>query len=358
VEKRRIVHLVYPHGERISTPDAIGREVGSRLEAFYEVRYHDWDSSERIAPAPGEVLLGHPSSEWSTCFRRSMRDPRWAKVLMLCPYAPDPRQVAFLDPIVRRADGYLAITGKRWFDRMSDSDFAHWRPKMVHIDLAVDRDDFPFVKRSFGVAGERRFAYIGHTGWWKNTQYLTRIAQCMPEVEFSWFGTSSESIPGLVPRGVVNFAESDGLAQIADHDFMVTVGTCDANPTTILEAMAWGLIPVCTPESGYEGFRSIVNIPGNDVAGAVAVLQGLNWTSEERLHNLQEENLALLQTHFNWDRVAAQVRAQIESTTARPMGNELIGRRFALRWSALTSPNSPIRLHALKRTLARLRERR
>ena len=41
---------------------------------------------------------------------------------------------------------------------------------------------------------------------------------------------------------------------------MITLGSADANPTTILEAMAWGLIPVCSVQSGYEGFSSIRNI--------------------------------------------------------------------------------------------------
>ena len=81
----------------------------------------------------------------------------------MCPYAHgEVSQVAFLEGSVRRADRYLAITGPYWARRAASGPFARWAPKMVHLDLAVDRRDFPRVKgafapspvpQSFGAAG-------------------------------------------------------------------------------------------------------------------------------------------------------------------------------------------------------------
>lgn len=51
------VHFVYPHGSRISTPDAIGRNVGKYLEQEYAVMYYDFAHSWVIKPAPGDVFL-------------------------------------------------------------------------------------------------------------------------------------------------------------------------------------------------------------------------------------------------------------------------------------------------------------
>jgi len=60
----------------------------------------------------------------------------------------------------------LAITGNAWMKRLKDSPFQHWEPKIVHVDLAVDRADFPIIKKNFNPAGKRRFLYIGHTAWY------------------------------------------------------------------------------------------------------------------------------------------------------------------------------------------------
>ena len=105
------VHLVYPHGPRVSAPDSIGRHLGQRLAARYDVVLHDWDERGVIKPEPGDVLLGHPHPAPGTIFRRSARERGWSRVLMMAPYDHDPRQVAFENPVIRDCDLFLAITG-------------------------------------------------------------------------------------------------------------------------------------------------------------------------------------------------------------------------------------------------------
>ena len=36
----------------------------------------------------------------------------------------------------------LAITGPDWFGSLADSRCSHWQPKMIHLDMAVDRGDY------------------------------------------------------------------------------------------------------------------------------------------------------------------------------------------------------------------------
>ena len=55
---------------------------------------------------------------------------------------------------------------------LKDSPFHHWEPKIVHLDLAIDRVDFPFIKEHFNPDEKRRFLYIGHTAWCKNITFL------------------------------------------------------------------------------------------------------------------------------------------------------------------------------------------
>jgi glycosyltransferase involved in cell wall biosynthesis len=332
------VHLVYPHGEGISTPDAIGRELGRRLEAGYEVIYHGWTDRDVIEPEAGDILLGHPHPSGDTVFRRSLERPGWRRKLMLAPYMHgDLRYVAFMDGVLPLCDLFLAITGPYWFGTISNSPCSHWRPKMVHLDLAIDRGDYPRVKKSFGEPGKRRVVYVGHTEPYKNTQLLSKIAALVPESEFAWIGGGATPIRGLTALGRVDFGSGAGRDLVAGYDFLLTVGTADANPTTILEAMAWGLIPICTPTSGYEGIAGIPNVPVDDAAAAAAVIRRLLGADDSDLVAMQASNWRALDDHYNWDRFAAQVIEAIESTDSPPLLPESMRRRALFAHRSLTS---------------------
>ena len=53
------VHLVYPVGNKISTPDAIGRNLKLSLENFYEVITYNYDEYRTTNPSKADVLIGH-----------------------------------------------------------------------------------------------------------------------------------------------------------------------------------------------------------------------------------------------------------------------------------------------------------
>jgi hypothetical protein len=328
------VHFVYPHRARISAPSAIGRKVGERLRARgYEVVHYDIDEARVIRPGPDDVLLGHPHEAPWSIFRRSAARGGWRRKLLLMPYVHvDDYHVSLADPIIRNCDLFLAITGSTWFEAVPSSIAAHWAPKMVHVDLAVDRTDFPRVKTTFNPSGKRRFLYIGHTGWYKNTPYLSQLADRLREFDFGWIGSGEPGIRGLRAYGRRDFATDEARALVAEYDFLLTVGVGDANPTTVLESMAWGLIPVCTPESGYADRAGIVNVPAGDAGAAASVLRALQERPDSELLGLQRANDGDLDRHFNWDRFTDQVVAAIESSESpalRPLNRRQATR---LRW--------------------------
>jgi glycosyltransferase involved in cell wall biosynthesis len=257
---------------------------------------------------------------------------------LLSPYCHgDDHQPAFNEALVRHCDLYLAITGGYWFADIEKSGYKHWLPKMRHLDLAIDRAEFPSIKRSFNPVGRRRIVYIGSDAWYKNTRYLAAIAESMPETEFGWIGTD-RSVGNIEGLGHRSLTTAEGRALVSGYDILLTVGKADGNPATILEAMAWGLIPVCTPQSGYVGFQSILNVPINDTAGAVQVLWSLLVEPEARLREIQEQNWRLLDEYFNWDRFAAQVVAAIESEEAPACVPVSIGRRLELLFAEIFNP--------------------
>jgi glycosyltransferase involved in cell wall biosynthesis len=335
------IHLVYPHGSAISCPDAIGRNLAERLRRRYTVQQYDWDEVGCIRPNPGDVLVGHPHPALRTIFRQSVCQHGWRRVIALCPFNHDLAQVGFLDPIVRRCDLYLAITGSFWFRRPAAC-LTHWQPRMVHVDLAINRADFPQLKHTFAPPGKRRFVYIGNGSKPKNIDYLAQLAQAMPEFEFAWIGSSTET-PGLKRLGLLDFSTDEAKNIVAGYDFMLTVGRADANPATVLESMAWGLIPVCTPESGYVGLPGVPNVPLDDPRGAVAVLQRLQEQPTEALENLQAKNASALDQHFSWDRMANQVIDAIESESAPSLGPDSFAAKIRRNTASVGGAHSPLR---------------
>jgi len=165
--------------------------------------------------------------------------------------------------------------------------------------------------------------YIGIYKPYKNLGYLSQIAGRIPETKIDWIG-SGLSFPHLKPRGSIDFSTPQAKELIQNYDFMITVGNSDPNPTTILESMSWGLIPVCTEQSGYAGYPGIVSLPLDDLPGAERVLRQLQEIPVTQLLEKQHANWKLLDEHFNWDRFTDQVIDAIESDASPPL------RRFQL----------------------------
>jgi len=221
---------------------------------------------------------------------------------------------------------------------LKESPFQHWLPKIVHLDLAVDRKDHPFIKEYFNPIGNRRFIYIGNTSWCKNTSFLEKLAQALPEIDFSWIG-GNQSLKGLKTLGTLDFSKQEAKKLIQEYDYLITVGSADANPTTILEAMAWGLIPVCSVQSGYEGFSGIRNISIDSMEDAVTTIKHLQSVSEVNLKKWQQENLASLDKHFNWKRFCAQVIYEIESEEKPDLTETSFTNRLFLLFAEFRSPS-------------------
>ena len=325
------VHFVYPRdADRHSSPYCIGNEVGDRLQRDYDVRFYGWRDTVTIQPGSGDVLLGHPHWRRDSVFDRSVRQPGFARRILMAPYVDDLRQVAFYDRHMDRCDLFLAITGNYWFDRVEQSAMRRWRPRMRHLDLAVDRAHFPFVKQRFNPAGARRFVYIGHTAHNKNVGYLARLQRDCADADISWIGRGRKKIPGVHPLGFMDFRDPKSLEAVSAFDFMITVGAMDANPTTILEAMAWGLVPVVTMQSGYEHRPGIVNIPLDDAAGAQAVFHRLQNAADAELMTLQHQGQQAIDTLYRWDRFYAQVRAAIDGGESPAIRRATLGERALL----------------------------
>ena len=334
------VHLIYPIGNKISTPETIGRHLSLALKKHYEVINHNYDEIKTITPGNSDILIGHWHPNPFTVFRMSTKKKGWKRILALAPFCPDITgwQNAFANHIIKKCDQYLAITGNAWMNRLKDSPFHHWKPKIIHLDLAVDRNDFPFIKKNFSPINNRRLLYIGHAEWYKNISFLEKISEKLKSNQIDWIG-GNKHLKNIKNLGSFDFTKSKAIKLIQEYDFLITVGSADANPTTILEAMSWGLIPICSVQSGYENFNGIINISIDDLEEAAETIKSLQKISEVELKKLQQQNFYILQNQFNWERFCSQVLNAIESNVSPNLNEISFKQSFSLLISEFKAPN-------------------
>lgn len=346
------VHLIYKSGDRVSTPFAIGRELARRLARDYDLKCHDPASRETIRPSPGDILIGHPGWDSRTIFQRSVREPGWARRIAIHPFCPaDLENYAHLAFEVPLCDAFLAITGRVWIDRLPSTMFAPWAGKLVHLDLAINREHFPFLTGDrVAPVGKRRFLFVGNHPSYKNVGFLDRLAAAMPEVEFHRIGPSSRHFAHLRQHGAMDFSDKATLELATSFDFMITPSELDANPTTILEAMALGLVPVAPEGSGYYESDGVINISGNDLASAVNTIERLQVLSAPEILNIRKKNLSRLMDYYNWSRFYSQVKSVIDDNSSSDLSVGFM-RKVQLMSRYLTSSRSPLKLSRLPRYL-------
>lgn len=308
------IHFVYagdPNGDSINSPYCITRNVyhffaqKCRELPNLSLTYHNWTDGGQIQSGPDDIIIGHPNYDINTIIQRSFRDSKCRAKFTIHPIHT--RMVEDnmpFDNLTKAADKFFGICGPYWYDTMQDTPFAHWKEKMVRLDMAVDQNHFPYLKKRINQVQERRFLYIGSDTKHKNLGYLRQIMEKLPERELYWFGGYSEhplaKLPNVRVTGSVILNAEMGQGICNACDMMINVSSSDANPTTLLETSAWGLPVACTAGSGYYGGEQFYEIPENNVDAAVNVLRNLISMPEDILDKRRMANINLIDDRHTW----------------------------------------------------------
>lgn len=244
------LHIVYPYGQRAAAPWSIGNNLAwAARRRGYEVAQYDWEEPTTIVPAEGDVLLGHPHpSLGGYAFNRSLDAPQWKRRYAICPWNGSEEYTQQVARVIDHVDRFFAICGPYWGERIP----APWAAKTTRLDMAVDPRHYPRVKRELAPAGQRRFLYIGCTLPCKGTDYLTEV---IAATGGEWGHIGPGAVPGCKEHGYVPLETDAGRRIVADYDILVMPGRHDANPTTVLEAECWGLVPVVAQTCGWDDRR-------------------------------------------------------------------------------------------------------
>jgi len=307
------IHLIYPHKNINRTPDVIGFKLYKFLSNHFKVVLYEWDSFEKINPISGDILLGHLHPNPFTIMHRSFFNKKWSKRFILQPFNGNKYNLLNIDKYIHFSDGYFAISGKYWINSMHKSPyFKHWCYKTIHLELAIDPKNFRFLKKSFNRIGSRRILYIGNDNKNKNLSYLNSLARTL-NINVDWIGNGLNKYSNLRKLGYFDFALTSNLKILSGYDFLITVGKNDANPTTVLEAMSWGIIPICSETSGYISNDGVLLLSSDDIFEASNELKKyLNYSSSYLL-SLQKNNISKIKKYFNWNIFLNKIFNQIKS---------------------------------------------
>ena len=152
------IHLVFPFDlKKKVVPWEMGNQIYKSLKDTYNFKFYDWMSFEKIIPEPGDILIGHPNSFPFTCFRRSLINPNWKKVIIFQPYNEDPLQLSYINELIPFCDQFIALCGEFWFNRIKNSIFNEWYTIMDHIDIAIHKSQFPKIKKNLILQEKGKF---------------------------------------------------------------------------------------------------------------------------------------------------------------------------------------------------------
>ena len=298
----------------LQAPWTITKNLFTYLRRYTRVKLYDWDEYGQIQCGPRDIILGHPHSDPQTIIQQTvLASPRCRLKALLFPmHHAMPTISQFTLPLIKKADKVLGIMGPYWRDRLDQSHFAPWKHKITSLDMAIDVREYPFVKKQFNPPGRRGYLYIGGNRPEKGCDVLSATMKQLNGFRRGWIGGGEEilNVPRLAPYASLTPQFVSSLAN--EYDFFVNTSVSDANPTTILEAMAWGFPVACTPQSGYYNMSTVTTLNTTDIEDNVKKLLDLQYAPEERLQQMSREARRLVETHYTWEHFCSSVWRELE----------------------------------------------
>jgi len=298
----------------LQAPFSITYHLAQYFSNNFHVKLYDYQERVAIKPNQGDILIGHPHPDPQSLMWQALDNPLFGKKYLICPYNHSILQVGWLRPAIEKCDKYFAICGDYWFETFAQSPFADLENKIIHINMALNANEYPYLKQKFNPVRQRRFFYIGRYGSFgdeKGIGLLEMLAENIPGFSGGYIckdghiaGWKRISKPtSLTPEFMANVAEK--------YDFFINMSRADAQATTVLEAMSWGFPVACTKETGYSE-ESLFLLDSDNIEQNSAIIEHMQNLPDKELHRISRINRALAETRYNWQHFTDVIKEHIE----------------------------------------------
>lgn len=306
-----------------SLPDGIMLDSAESRNAPYTISYHagrylrerakerGWDfefvgleqDAERVTS--DDIIVGHPWFPGGFMIDAIQEIPQ--HVFILQPYTRNfvaPTEVEWVRDYLDAATQVFFITGRYWFDGIADSPYADFLPKMTRLDMAVNGLVHPYLKHSWNLPGKRAALCIGNDTPAQNWAEVAELARTTG-LKLGYCGNADPDIFRHVSNfkhfGGTEFDERTIAYLCKEYDALICLHRESANPTVLLEAAAWGLIPYCTETSGYYANEPFMELRLGDLAFNWSQIERLQTAAEPFLRVQSEATRRLIEQQYNWD---------------------------------------------------------
>ncbi len=320
-----IIHFVYsgdPYDDNaIRAPRTITNKLFRFLKQRAEVKYYDWaDKTSKVDVKLNDIILGHPNPEEGTIIRRLFEKPCAAKYLIWPFHTRIPEINRYAKDVADVADKLFVISGPHWIETIDQTEYACWEEKIVRLDNAIDAEIFPLLKKNFNPVSKRGLFVFGRTGLEKGTAQLFKLL-CKTDYPMVVAGDYShkdlqiiKNRPNTHILGRIDWRHPQTTTFILNNcDFFVNMSVSDASPTTLLESMALGLIPVTTPQCGYY-YNSFLLLSLSQQEHNLQILHQAQQLSDDKLRELQAQNRRIIEREHSWDKFCQTVWQNIKPT--------------------------------------------
>ena len=266
-----------------------------------------------------DILIGHVGPWVRIAYERGLRRivlfgpaNRWYETRNL----PDIEANATMSEQVAMSRMFIAQSGAVWRLTADYPDPEKWR----WIDLGVDPVVFPRLRTTFSPMGRRKFCFIHlYDDHQKGKDLAEGIIRARPHYQFYWIGGQPISA-----RNVRYFPGRTNTSQsfrriVGQCDFVLTPSREDAQPGTVIELAALGLLPVVSYTSGYSLSCPRLAEP-NTLDEWLEIVDLLQQASEDDLVCYQAVKDCYLERFHDWFVVESQIQFYLREFLHREKG--------------------------------------
>ena len=300
----------------ISAPYSITFNICKKLNRKFKIRLYSIFDNRNLILNNNDLFLGHPwpdfkdyqngNNSWKSYDTNQITNklilkyPNDKRVFIICPFNHSLEQIGWIEPLLSNISNFVALSGDIWVNTFKDFPLFEKFKNVYNINMSLDQKHYPFIKKDFNKKGERKFLYIGRLSKEKNIKLLEQLASRIENFK-GGFISDGDLIKGWHKISAFTDLNPEFMKKIAlEYDVFINASDFDAQATTILEAMSWGFMILCTNQTGYI-HDSIFELKLHDEIFNINIIHKIQNMDDLNLKKIQNTNLNLLKNKYSWN---------------------------------------------------------